>query len=138
VSSQPPGVVLIFDGTCGFCLRFIGWLQRLDRRSRIVAIANRTPGIVESNDLTREEVDRAAWTVDPEGRRLEGAAAINRVLAELSLPLRLAAMLYQCRPIRWLEDRIYIWISGHRQMLSRMLGETACPVATSQPGTGTD
>jgi predicted DCC family thiol-disulfide oxidoreductase YuxK len=42
--------------------------------------------------VTRSEADRSAWTIETGGARLEGAAALNRVLRELGGGWRLLAL----------------------------------------------
>ena len=75
---------------------------------------NQEPGLIEQLGLTREEVDRAAWALEPGGRRFEGAAAINRGLAELGAGWRAVSWLYSIPPIRWAEDRYYGRVARRR------------------------
>jgi predicted DCC family thiol-disulfide oxidoreductase YuxK len=69
---------------------------------------------VERLGLTREEVDRAAWAIEPDGRRFEGAGAINRGLRALGGGWRLIASLYALPPARWLEDAYYRRVAYRR------------------------
>jgi hypothetical protein len=39
--------------------------------------------MLAAHGLTRAEADRSAWVIERGGRRLEGAAALSRVLEEL-------------------------------------------------------
>jgi predicted DCC family thiol-disulfide oxidoreductase YuxK len=64
--------------------------------------------------LTREEIGRAAWVVEPGGRRFEGAAAISRTLRELGGGWAVLGSLYFVRPLRWLEDGYYRRIASRR------------------------
>ena len=64
--------------------------------------------------LSSEEVARAAWVVEPGGRKLEGAAGINRVLKDLGGGWTLLSSLYQVPPIRWLEDVYYRRVARRR------------------------
>jgi predicted DCC family thiol-disulfide oxidoreductase YuxK len=50
---------------------------------RVSALPNQAPGLIERHGLTREDVDRYVWAIEPSGRRYGGAAAIGRVLREL-------------------------------------------------------
>ena len=47
------------------------------------ALPNQRPGLIERLGLTRDDVDRYAWAIEPSGRRFRGAAAIGRALREL-------------------------------------------------------
>src|SRR2546430_17183129 len=75
------------------------WVRRRAVAGRVQAIANQKAGVLERYDITRDEADRAAWTVDGEGRRLEGAAAINRVLAEMPGVWPAIATFYRNHPV---------------------------------------
>ena len=85
----------------------------------MLAIANQEPGALERYGLTRAEADRAAWTVDAEGRKLEGAAALNRALAELGAPSRAMAALYRAPGIDRVEEAVYRWFAPRRSRFAR-------------------
>lgn len=65
------------------------------------------------------EVGESLWAIDPNGRRA-GAAAINRVLAELGGGWALVAAMYGVPGISWLEEVGYRWVARHRSLLSRI------------------
>jgi predicted DCC family thiol-disulfide oxidoreductase YuxK len=96
------------------------WVRRRDRASRVLAVANQKPGALERCGVTREEADRAAWTIESNGRRLEGAAAINRVWHELGGAWRLLAWLYRVRPIAMVEEAFYRWFAARRSSFHRL------------------
>ena len=50
---------------------------------RVSALPNQQPGLIERLGLTRDDVDRYVWAVEPSGRRFRGAAASGRALREL-------------------------------------------------------
>jgi predicted DCC family thiol-disulfide oxidoreductase YuxK len=85
----------------------------------VLAIANQQPGVLERYGITRAEADRSAWTIDPEGRRLDGAAALNRVLAELGGPWSLLAAVYRVPGIGALEEALYRWFAPRRSRFHR-------------------
>lgn len=85
----------------------------------MLAIANQQPGVLERYGVTRPEADRAAWTVDHKGRRLEGAAAINRVLAELGGRWSVMAGLYRWPGVGALEEALYRWFAPRRSKFQR-------------------
>ena len=95
------------------------WVRRRDRAGRVLAVANQKPGALEPNGVTRAEADRAVWTVDPDGLRLEGAAAINRVLTEIGGGWRAVAALYRVPPVRAAENALYRWFSPRRSRFHR-------------------
>jgi predicted DCC family thiol-disulfide oxidoreductase YuxK len=107
-------VILVYDGECDFCGRLARWVQRRDRDRRVLVKPSQEPGLVERLGLTREEVGRAAWAVEPGGARFEGAAAINRVLRELGNGWSVAASLYRFAPVRGIEDAYYRRVARRR------------------------
>lgn len=112
-------LVFLFDGTCGVCTRFAHWVKLRDTAERVLVLPNQRPGLIEQFGLTREEVDRSAWTIEPSGRQFEGAASINRVLDEFEGGWQMLAMLYWLAgPVRRVEDLGYRWIADHRSWLA--------------------
>ena len=95
------------------------WVRRRAEAGRVQAIANQKPGVLERYGITRDEADRAAWTADGEGRRLEGAAAVNRVLAEMPGIWPAIATIYRLRPIAAAEEAFYRWFARRRSRFHR-------------------
>ena len=85
----------------------------------MLAIANQKRGALDSYGITRREADRAAWTIDGDGTRLEGAAAVNRVLAELGGMWPAVAALYHLAAIRGLQEALYRWFAPRRSRFRR-------------------
>jgi predicted DCC family thiol-disulfide oxidoreductase YuxK len=102
------------------------WVRRRDRAGRVRAIANQRRGALELFGVTRDQADRAAWTIDGAGRRLEGAAAINRVLAEVGGLGPLVARLYGLRPIAASEEAVYRWFAKRRSSFRRFGVKPEC------------
>jgi predicted DCC family thiol-disulfide oxidoreductase YuxK len=98
----------------------------------VPAIANQKPGVLERYGVTREEADRAAWTVDRDGRRLEGAAAINRALRELGGGWRVIAATYRLPPLSAVEEAAYRWFAPRRSKFHRWGVTPEC----DEPGAG--
>jgi predicted DCC family thiol-disulfide oxidoreductase YuxK len=96
------------------------WVRRRDSAGRVLAIASQRSGALERYGITREQADRAAWTIDARGRRLEGAAALNRVLEELGGGWKLMARAYRLRPIAAAEEAIYRWFAPRRSRFHRL------------------
>jgi predicted DCC family thiol-disulfide oxidoreductase YuxK len=94
------------------------WVRRRDPAGRVLVIANQKEGILERYGVTREEADRAAWTIDSSGR-LGGAAAINRVLNTLGGVWPALAALYRFPPIAAAEEAFYRWFAKHRSSFHR-------------------
>jgi predicted DCC family thiol-disulfide oxidoreductase YuxK len=97
----------------------------------VLVIANQKPGTLERYGVTRQEADRAGWSIDREGHRLEGAAAINRVLDELG-GWRAFAVPYTLGPIGALEEAFYRWFAPRRSRFHRVGIKPEC----DEPGSG--
>jgi predicted DCC family thiol-disulfide oxidoreductase YuxK len=107
-------LILAYDGECEFCERLAGWVKRHDRRARIAVRPNQEEGLIQELGLSREEVARASWVVEPGGARFEGAAGINRVLTELGGGWAVLGRLYRVLPVQWVEDRYYARVARRR------------------------
>lgn len=90
-SSDP--ILLIFDGTCGFCTRCARLAREHAPSGRIATSPNQSPGLIEQHGLTREDVDHYVWVVAASGRRWRGAAAISRTLLAMGGAWRLLGLL---------------------------------------------
>jgi predicted DCC family thiol-disulfide oxidoreductase YuxK len=111
-------LLVIYDGWCGVCARTVRWLRRHDPDRRVRVLPNQAPGLRERIGLSKQQVDRSAWAIDPAGRYYEGAAAINRAFEELGR-WRLLALPYRLPLIRHAEERFYHWFSANRGRLAR-------------------
>ncbi|SRR6266851_7723708 len=106
------------------------WVRRRDRAGRVLAIANQSKGVLARYGVTREEADRAAWTIDGEGR-LEGAAAVNRVWRELGGGWAVLARPYRLRPAARVEEAAYRWFANNRTRFSRFGVSPECEETAS-------
>jgi predicted DCC family thiol-disulfide oxidoreductase YuxK len=134
VAALLPGgarLLVLYDGWCGVCARAVRWIRRRDRDGRIVALPNQTPGLRERLGLTKEQADASAWALDADGRRYEGAAAVNRALDELGA-WRYVATFLQLPLIRQLNQAGYHLFSINRARFSRWGITPAC----RRPGAG--
>jgi predicted DCC family thiol-disulfide oxidoreductase YuxK len=87
----------------------------------VLCAPSQTPGLRAKYALSREQTDFEAWVIElATGRKLSGAAALNRVWRELGGPLGQFARLYDVIVLRWIEDGVYRWVAANRQLLSRV------------------
>src|ERR1700688_1814218 len=94
------------------------WVRRRDRAGRVLAIANQTRGVLVRYGVTREEADRAAWTIDG-GGRVDGAAAVNRVWRELGGGWAVLARPYRLWPLAAVEQPPYRGLPRNRSSFHR-------------------
>jgi predicted DCC family thiol-disulfide oxidoreductase YuxK len=95
------------------------WVRRRARAGRVLALPNQSPGALDRYGVTRAEADRAAWTIAPDGTRLEGAAALNLVLGEIGGGWRAVASVYRLRPLGAAEEALYRWFVPRRFRFAR-------------------
>jgi predicted DCC family thiol-disulfide oxidoreductase YuxK len=95
------------------------WVRRRAGAGRVLVIANQKPGVLARYGLSREEVDRSAWTIDRDGHRLAGVAAINRVLREMRGPWPSLAGVHRLKPLASLEEVGYRWFARNRSRFRR-------------------
>src|SRR5450756_436558 len=95
------------------------WVRRRDQAGRVLAIANQERGVLARYGVTREEAGRAAWINDRDGRRSEGAAAMNLVMREIGGGWALVARAYGLRPPAIVEEAVYRWFARHRSSFHR-------------------
>ena len=108
------------------------WVRRRAPAGRVLALANQKPGVLERYGITREEADRAAWTIDREGRRASSAAAVNRVLWEIGGGWALLALPSRLPPLAALEEGFYRWFAENRARFHRFGVRAEC----DEPGAG--
>ena len=80
----------------------------------MLVIPNQARGALARYGLSRDEADRSAWAVDQQGRRHEGAAAVNVVLLELGGAAGALGSSLQLRPLLAVESAAYRWLATHR------------------------
>ncbi len=81
----------------------------------MLALPSQLRGTTQRFGISRQDLDRAAWTVDRRGRKLAGAAAVNRTLEALGGPWRLLATLLRAPGVGWLAEWAYAWVATHRR-----------------------
>ena len=75
--------LVIYDGACGFCRRWVARLQRWDRKGRLDYLPLQDPRAEEVSGRRRAALADAAHVVLPSGETLAGAAAFRAVCAFL-------------------------------------------------------
>lgn len=97
----------------------------------MLVVANQGRGVLARYGITREEADRAAWTIDHDGVRLEGAAAVNRVMREIGGGWAVPARAYRLRPVAVVEEAAYRLFARNRSLYHRFGVRPECDEAGS-------
>ena len=108
------------------------WVRRRDQAGRVLAVPNQRRGILLRYAITRPEADRAAWVIGPDGRRWEGAAAMNRILQEAGGVWPVLANLYRLGPLAAVEEAFYRRFARNRSRLHRFGVRPECEEPESE------
>jgi len=111
--------LLVYDGDCGFCLR---WIERWRRRSgEHVDFAPYQEVGARFPEVSTEEFRRSVWLFEPGGRRSRAAEAALRTAAAAPGAGRLGWWLYRFVPgVRPCLEGAYAWVAAHRAGLLRV------------------
>lgn len=124
VASPPPKPVLVFDGDCNFCRRWISrWQQGTGDRVEYVPFQG--PGVAERfPELPREQCEGAVQLIDIDGSVYSAAEAVFRTLAVAPWK-RWPLWLYQRIPgVASVTESFYRSVAHHRtgfSWLTRLL-----------------
>jgi len=112
--------LLVYDGDCGFCVR---WIERWRRKTGgHVDYAPYQQVGARFPDVGPEQYRRSVWLFEPDGRCSRAAEAVVRALAAgrgagARLPLLLYRFLPGARPAM---ERAYAFVAAHRAGLLRV------------------
>lgn len=116
-----PNVNLVYDGKCALCAAFVRWVKARDRSDLILPVPYQNSRELKRLGLRRIEARRQVYTVEEGLGKKAGAAAINRVLEILGGPWKVLAKAYSLRPVAFMEDGIYRWVSRNRHWIGPLL-----------------
>jgi predicted DCC family thiol-disulfide oxidoreductase YuxK len=108
------GMEMIYDGTCGFCKRSMAWFLAFDRLRQIQIRDFRTN---PSSVVSDEKMQRALYTVLPDGRALPGFEAYRYVVPRVPGLWWLMPFFYTPVLSRFFGHPIYNWIAANRSRL---------------------
>jgi predicted DCC family thiol-disulfide oxidoreductase YuxK len=118
--------VVLFDEDCGFCRWATGKLLAWDRRGRLRPVALQDPEaerLLTGMDRGRR---MASWhLLTPDGRVRSAGRAVAPLLRLLPAGTPLAVV---AESFPKTTDRLYDWISRHRERLGSLLGQQRCAV----------
>lgn len=112
--------VMLYDGDCGFCRRWIERWRR-DTGDRVRYLPYQSPGLLQEYGIAPWQARAAVQLIDSDGRRTHGAAAVFRALGQApSRWIRALARLGLLPGVRATEQTGYRWIATHRKLASRL------------------
>lgn len=120
---------VLYDSECPLCtfqMRVLTWLDWFNVVSLLPISSDKAAEIAP--DLTREDLMEAIHCVTPAGDIHRGARCIRFVGMRMPLLFPLALILWFPGVI-WIAEKVYMWISRNRYILSRIFGcKGACAV----------
>jgi len=121
--------VVVFDGTCVLCSRWVDFLLRHDReeRFRLAAMQGRHGReLLAAHGLSPDDPASLLLVVD--GTGYVDTAAIAGVLQRLGRRWRIAAALIRALP-SWIGNPAYRWVARHRYRLFGRRNQCRLPEA---------
>jgi predicted DCC family thiol-disulfide oxidoreductase YuxK len=120
---------VLYDSECPLCTFQMKLLTWLDWGSRLELIPISDPRAAAlAPNVTRDELLEAIHCVSTDGRIYRGARALRFV--GLRMPLLVPLALFLWIPgVIWVAEKVYMWISRNRHLLSRLFGcKQACAI----------
>ena len=118
VRRHDEGVILVYDGECGFCIRSARWIEA--RLPAGVGVEPWQSLDLEELGLSEQEAQAAVWWIEGHGtssRRARGAEAIGRSLLAAGGVWKLVGMLISRPPLLWLARPVYTLVAANRHRL---------------------
>ncbi len=110
--------VLVYDGDCGFCGRWVArWQARTGARVDYVPL--QAPGVLARLGIPLAAARRSVQLAMPDGRRYEGAAAVCRLLL-LAPGRHVLARIGLLPVVSWFVEWFYRLVARHRVLASRI------------------
>ncbi|OFZ18148.1 MAG: hypothetical protein A2X94_03265 [Bdellovibrionales bacterium GWB1_55_8] len=104
--------MLIYDGECGFCIRWVARWRALTG-TQVTYRPFQEPGILERYGIPRSAAERAVQLIEPTGQKFEGAEAALRALS-YARGLRWLAAAARTPLLRPILEYTYGFIARHR------------------------
>ncbi len=110
--------MLVYDRDCEFCTRSAHWIEMRwpTHTASVVASQQMADSDLELAGLSRDDVQRAAWWIAPDGL-YGGHLAVARALANCGGAVGRLGSLLTAPPFRWLARPTYAAIARHRHRM---------------------
>jgi lipase maturation factor 1 len=122
VAAPPAKPLMIYDGDCNFCSRWIRrWQQATGDAVDYLPFQDARVA-AQFPELPRNRFEAAVQLVEPEGAVFEGAEAVFRALAHKPHEHWLLDLYYHLPVFAAVSEWIYRGVAGHRRFFSAMTG----------------
>lgn len=129
MAERPETNIVLYDDQCSLCTFQMKVLTWLDWFNAVTLMPLSDPQAARiAPTLTREDLLEAIHCVTPSGRIYRGARCIRFV--GMRMPLLVPIALFLWLPgVIWIAEKIYMWVSRNRHLLSRFFGcKEACSI----------
>ena len=113
---QPTPPFFVFDGACGFCERWVRWLNRRTSDT-ILFVACQGIDDLARYGLSIADVQRASYWIDDQGHPFRGNRSIAHVLKQASGIWMVVGTMIDLPVIRTVAAAAYAVISRNRHRL---------------------
>jgi len=123
-SSQP---ILLFDGDCGMCNRFVQWVLNVDPEGRFLfaPLNGKT-----SLEKLGAPVDLSSMILFENGRAYRESDAMVRILSRLRFPWKLGALLFLVPS--FLRNAVYRAVARRRHRFTAFTAACRLPTASER------
>ena len=108
--TAPVAPILIYDGQCGFCRRWIDRARRFDRRRVVRFLPRQDDKAEELSGRSSSELAQAAHLVRPDGEVFAGAAAARELIGYLPGG-KLVVAISRLPGVMPMAETVYRWIA---------------------------
>ena len=128
--SSAQGTIL-YDGQCGICQAFIGFLMKKDDSHKFRGIPYQMAKLNKiSPGLTVKMARKTIYFVDTEGRRFGGAKGVFEMLKRLPGLWGVFGSVMSFAPLSILSEPFYQIFASNRHHISRTVGFRECSSTT--------
>ena len=118
--------ILVYDGHCSFCRRWVARIARMDRSDTFEFVARQTEGLTERfPKLVEGDFNTGMRLITPDDAIHVGADSAYQIVRRLRYWRRIA-WLYHVPGIHWLTRAVYTWIAANRQLLGGKCDDETC------------
>jgi predicted DCC family thiol-disulfide oxidoreductase YuxK len=113
-------VLVLYDGSCGFCRSVATWLRRRDRHGRLLFQTQQSCSaqlLAESGYLGALPLGAALIAIPAKASPCSASDAVIVTLEALGWPWRVAALLLGAIPRRW-REKSYAIVASKRHLCS--------------------
>ena len=127
--NSPNHHIVLFDSDCPMCTFQMRGLTWLDWFNKVRFLAIKDPEAAKvAPSLTREDLLEAIHCITKDGKIHRGARALRFLGMRMPMLVPLALFLW-IPGVIWVAERIYMWISRNRHLLSKVFGcKDACSI----------